>query len=702
MGKTVHLLGMIKRGVTDLILKSNLARLVPALRRAEAEDALRTLSLAIEQSPVSVVITDPNGDIEFVNPKFVEICGYAAEEVTGKNPRVLKSGKNPEKLYEELWATITAGGIWQGELQNRKKNGELYWERASISPVRGHDGTVLHYLGIKEDITARKQAEHDLREAMQLYAILSRAERAVSTAADPTAMFQDICAACVDHGFLMAWVGMVAETGQMSALAAAGQGLDYLDGIVITINPDQAAAQGPSGQAFLTGRPVICNDFQTDPRTAPWRERAAAFGWGSSASVPFFEKGEAAGVLTFYSDSPNYFDLARLRLLEDLSLAMSRGLDRFALERQRQRLQTELRSSELRFSTIFHASPLPILMIARTDDRIVDVNAAFLRNFGHSPETVIGRTLTGIGLWSADGEAAKLVTALRRGRAVQNHALEGRTASGEPRELLVAAEFIEVEGIGYLLAMLSDVTEIRRAERSLLSAEMEKVHSMRLRSLGEVAATIAHEVNQPVGAAANYLQAALAGDPAPALGTLIDKALKQVSRAAETVKRVREFAANRSPQHLQSVALPPLVEDGCAIALLGDAGRGIELSLSMADDLPPVLADPVQIQQVITNLVRNAVEAVRTSDGKAIFIGATLAGDFVEVTVTDHGPGIPADLKAGLFKPFSTSKAEGTGLGLSISRSIIRAHGGELWLVAKAEPGASFRFSLPLAEKKHD
>lgn len=132
-----------------------------------AEEALRTLSRAVEQSPVSVVITDPRGDIDYVNPKFVEVCGYTLDEVQGLNPRFLKSGLTPDAVYKDLWQTITAGGTWEGELQNRRKNGETYWEAATISPIRSPDGVILHFLAVKEDITARKQAEAELRAAKQ-------------------------------------------------------------------------------------------------------------------------------------------------------------------------------------------------------------------------------------------------------------------------------------------------------------------------------------------------------------------------------------------------------------------------------------------------------------------------------------------------------------------------------------------------------
>jgi len=131
--------------------------------RKRMEEKLRQLSRAVEQSPASIVITNPAGDIEYANPKFINVTGYTLAEILGKNPRILKSGEISPETYRELWQTITAGKEWRGEFHNNKKNGELYWESASISPIRDRAGRVTHYVAVKEDITARKQneAEHD-------------------------------------------------------------------------------------------------------------------------------------------------------------------------------------------------------------------------------------------------------------------------------------------------------------------------------------------------------------------------------------------------------------------------------------------------------------------------------------------------------------------------------------------------------------
>ena len=141
------------------------------IERSKAEESLRKLSLAVEQSPVSIVITDLRGSIEYANPHFTRLTGYGLEELLGHNPRILKSGFTSQAEYKEMWETIQAGGEWRGEFQNRKKNGELYWELALIAPIRDNNNVITHFIAIKEDINDRKKLESELLHSQKMEAI---------------------------------------------------------------------------------------------------------------------------------------------------------------------------------------------------------------------------------------------------------------------------------------------------------------------------------------------------------------------------------------------------------------------------------------------------------------------------------------------------------------------------------------------------
>ena len=160
----------VRDGAQDYLVKGRidgaaLARVIRySIERQRTEVRLRWLTLAVDQSPASVFITDPRGTIQYVNDRFTQITGFSKAEAIGKTPRILKSGLTPPDYYAALWKTLLAGETWHSEIQNRRKNGELYWDSVTVSPIRDHRGTVAHFLAVQEEITKRKQAEQALRE----------------------------------------------------------------------------------------------------------------------------------------------------------------------------------------------------------------------------------------------------------------------------------------------------------------------------------------------------------------------------------------------------------------------------------------------------------------------------------------------------------------------------------------------------------
>ena len=219
---------------------------------------------------------------------------------------------------------------------------------------------------------------------------------------------------------------------------------------------------------------------------------------------------------------------------------------------------------------------------------------------------------------------------------------------------------------------------------------------------------LAHELNQPLAAVMNYVKAAQRTlepvEDARALKAreLIVKAGDQTARAGSIIRNLRDFIGKREANRRQE-RLHKVIEEAIALGLVGAADANVKVGVDLDPALPPVLVDNVQIQQVIINLIRNAVEAMQEVPIRQLQIQSSLAEPGIaQVTISDTGPGFSEEVAAKLFTPFITSKEKGMGLGLSICQSIIQAHGGRIWATPNARAGVSFHFQLPLAEKTED
>lgn len=247
---------------------------------------------------------------------------------------------------------------------------------------------------------------------------------------------------------------------------------------------------------------------------------------------------------------------------------------------------------------------------------------------------------------------------------------------------------------------IRDLTDSRQTEQQLHSLQAELAHVSRISSMGTLATSIAHELNQPLTAIANYVEGAqdLLDEPSAhnidqvryALRESADEAL----RAGQIVQRLREFIA-RGETTRTFASISKLVNEATALALINGDARGVEFEQALSDEEDKVLVDPVQIQQVLVNLIRNAVEAMSESTIKRLFISSHLNSDgMMVVTVSDSGPGLDEHVAERLFHPFVSTKASGMGLGLSIAHTIINAHDGKIWAEPSPLGGTQFHFSL--------
>jgi len=386
---------------------------------------------------------------------------------------------------------------------------------------------------------------------------------------------------------------------------------------------------------------------------------------------------------------------------------------------ERVRDQQALEEGQAQLRSILETVP-DAMIVLNEDGRIVSFSAAAEQLFGWSSAEAVGRSAFML-MPSPDREthqeylARYLKTGERQiigiGRTVTGLRPDGSTF---PMELTVGE--VRSRGRHLFTAFIRDLTERHASERRVQELQAELLHVSRVSAVGEMASALAHELNQPLTAIASSAKAALrmlqAHPPAgPAYANTPEKALEameravsQSLRAGQIVRRLREFVVKGDTDR-DLEALPGLIEEAGTLALVGARQHGIHVTFQLAPDLPLVFVDRIQIQQVLLNLIRNAIEAMTEEDGSSpaperreLTIMATRRhADEAELAIADTGPGLAPMVAAHLFDPFISTKPAGMGMGLSICRSIIEAHGGRIWAEPNAAGGTVFRFTLPAA-----
>jgi two-component system sensor kinase FixL len=356
---------------------------------------------------------------------------------------------------------------------------------------------------------------------------------------------------------------------------------------------------------------------------------------------------------------------------------------------------------------ILETSPDALITIDE-DGLIQSFNPAAERMFGYGAAEVIGQNVSCLMPSPYREEHASYVerflrTGERRIIGIGREVL-GQRRDGAIFPLELAVGEVNAAGRRFFAGFVKDVSARQQSEQRLQELQAELIHVSRLSAMGEMASALAHELNQPLTAIINYAQTARAlverrpGESASSLISLLDKAIQQASRAGQIIRRLRLLIAkgetDRTLEDINAVA-----EEASALALVGTKGKGIAARRALEPGLPPVLIDKIQIHQVITNLIRNSVDALASVARREIVVSTRRAGkDSVEIAVADTGPGLASEVADRLFQPFVTTKPGGLGIGLSICRSIVKAHGGRLWASDNPGGGTVFRVSLPIAE----
>ena len=366
--------------------------------------------------------------------------------------------------------------------------------------------------------------------------------------------------------------------------------------------------------------------------------------------------------------------------------------------------ESALRAHASHLTSILSTVPDAMIVI---DDRglIQSFSAAAERLFDYPADTIVGGNVRQLmPLPDRERHDAYLenyaVTGVRRiigiGRVVIGARRDGSTF---PMALSVA-EAIGADGEKLFTGFVRDLTERQQTQLRLEELQAELIHVARVSAMGTMASTLAHELNQPITAVANYLETvrdmldAPKSEELPAIREALSDAVDQAMRAGDIVKRLRNFVA-RGDAEKTIEHVPSLIGEAAALGLIGTREMGIDARFDLDSDASPALVDKVQIQQVLINLIRNAVEAMTHSAVRRLSIVSAHDGqNFVRVSVIDTGPGIADDMADHLFVAFASSKDEGMGLGLSICRTIVEANGGRIWMERPANGGAAFHFTL--------
>jgi two-component system, LuxR family, sensor kinase FixL len=363
------------------------------------------------------------------------------------------------------------------------------------------------------------------------------------------------------------------------------------------------------------------------------------------------------------------------------------------------------REGEARFRAVFETINDAMVVI---DERgtIEAFSPSAERMFGYASSEAIGRNVK-ILMPSPyrerhDGYLSHyLETGERRiigiGRVVTGLRKDGTSF---PMELSVGE--VVLEGRRIFTGFARDLTARKSAERDITTLQAELTHVARVSEMGQMGATLAHELNQPLSAIVNYLQACrrlLQNQPASLsrVQEAIEKAAAQADRAGQVIRRLREFTQRRETERRKE-NLNTVVQEAVGLALIGAQSAGVVSHINLDPNVPPVLIDNVQIQQVVLNLVRNAIEAMAQSKDRVLKIDTRGVNAEALIRVTDTGSGLAPDMADKLFKPFQTTKSTGMGIGLSICRSIIEAHGGRIWAEKNPAGGTIFSFTLPPAD----
>ena len=668
-----------------------------------AEEQVRKLSRAVEQSPASIVITNLRGDIEYVNPKFTDVTGYTLAEAVGKNPRILKSGELPPEAYHDLWKTITAGREWRGEFHNKKKNGGLYWEFASISPISDEAGRVTHFLAVKEDITERKRAEillavrAEVAEAAQHKTL----DELLQLALDKAELLTGSCIGFfhfVDDDqqnlSLQTW-----STNTLKKICTAeGKGRHY---------PVNQA--GVWTDCLRTRLPVIHNDYASLPHKKGLPAGHAPV--VRELVVPVVRDGLVMAILGVGNKATDYSSNDVKQVEELAGFVADHAL--------RKRMENELERKEDRLELATRAAQIGIWDWDVVKNELAWDDSMF-RLYGIRREDFSGAYQAWIRCVHPDDAKTTEDATQAALRGEKEYAPEFRIVwpDGSVHYIQAAARTIRDKN-GKPLRMIGtniDITERKQLEVEKIKFEIQNQQIQKAESLNRMAAAIAHNFNNQLQAVMMGLELGMIDLPQGLSARAnLTEAMKAANNASTLSTMMLTYLGhtfgNRDPLDLSDICRQSLP------ALQIAKPKEVNLLVALAPSGPVIKADAQQIRQVLTILTTNAWEAYGENAGVIQLAVKTVSTAEIPATqrwpldwnpkdnayacleVSDDAGGIAEEHIKNLFDPFFTTKFTGRGMGLAVVLGIVRAHGGAVTVESAMERGSIFRVFIPLSSQ---
>jgi PAS domain S-box-containing protein len=658
----------------------------------------------IETIPAMAWSALPDGRSTFVSKRWTEYTGLTADDSAGLG---WQAALHPEDLarHVEKWrASVGTGQPFEDEARFRHgTDGEYRWYLVRGVPVRNEQGHILKWYGALTDIEDRKRAEEALHAVMseraRLAAFREEIGMALAHGEDLRAILHNCAEAMVQHldaAFARIW--LLSSDGRELQLQASAGMYSRLDGSHSRIPVGQLKI----GLIAQERKPHLTNDLQNDSRVndKDWalREKMVSF-----AGYPLVVEDRLVGVMCMFSQKP--LTEGTLNALSLVTDAIAQGIERKRAEEALRRSEAYLAEAQrlthtgswawdanTRENTYWSAEHYRILGLDPVKDSrsfamaVQRIPADDRKRFEKVIEDAVGAKTDFEVDWRiqlADGSTRYL------------HSV------GHP---VVPATGDIIEYVGTTV----DVTERKRAEEGrerLRELERDLARINRVNMMVELAASLAHEIKQPIAAAATNAGTCLRWlqrqppETEEARETA-SRVIKDVNRAADIVDRVRSLYS-RGVQHPESVDVNALIDE-MIVVLRGEASRySISVHGDLAENLPHVIADRVQLQQVFMNLMLNGIEAMKDTPGELTITSRQATDGQLVISVSDTGVGLPSEKTDQIFDAFFTTKANGTGMGLAITRRIIEAHGGRLIATANHGRGATFQFTLPTEMVAH-